>query len=56
MGTEQRELLSKLAKLRKANEELRGRLSAQASKPVALYNKEGGEHSRYPGLRAMAKE
>ena len=52
---ERRELMSKLAKLRNANEELREKLSKLASKPVTLYKEDGSVHSKYPGIREMAK-
>lgn len=54
--TEERKLLlSKIATLRNSNTELREKLSRLASKPVTLYNKDGSVHSKYPGIRAMAK-
>jgi len=52
---ERKQLLSKIATLRNSNAELREELSRLASKPVTLYNKDGSVHSKYPGIRAMAK-
>jgi group I intron endonuclease len=54
-SAEEKEYLSKIAKLRNSNMELRKRLSALASKPVTLYKEDGTEHSKYPGIRQMAK-
>lgn len=55
-SAERRQMASEIAKLRNANQELRAKLSAKASKPVTLYSKDGSVHSKYSGLRAMAKE
>jgi group I intron endonuclease len=55
-SAERRQLLSKVAEMRKANAELRAKLSATASKPVTLYKEDGSEHRKYSGIRAMAKE
>lgn len=54
-SAEKKEYLSKIAKLRNSNMELRKRISALASKPVTLYNEDGTEHSKYPGIRLIAK-
>ncbi len=55
LSAEEKEYLSKIAKLRNSNMELRKRLSALSSKPVTLYKEDGTEHSKYPGIRLMAK-
>lgn len=55
-SAERRQMMSEISKLRNANEELRARLSAKASKPVTLYNEDGSVHSKYSGIRVMAKE
>jgi group I intron endonuclease len=52
---EQKKLFSKIAKLRNSNQILRERLSRLSSKPVTLYNRDLTVHSRYIGIRAMAK-
>lgn len=53
--TERKQFLSKIAKLRNSNLALRDHLSKLSSKPVSLYNQDGSLHSKYPGIRAMAK-
>lgn len=53
--TERKQFLSKIAKLRNSNQALRDHLSKLSSKPISLYNKDGSLHSKYPGIRAMAK-
>lgn len=55
-SAERRQMALEIAKLRNANQELRAKLSAKASKPVTLYNKDGSVHSKYSGIRVMAKE
>jgi group I intron endonuclease len=52
---ERRQLFSKIAKLRNSNQILRQYLSKLSSKPVTLYNQDLTVHSRYGGIRAMAK-
>lgn len=46
-------MAEEITRLRKENEELR---AAKTSKPVTLYNKDGSVHSKYSGIRVMAKE
>jgi len=53
--TERKQFLSKIAKLRNSNQALRLHLSQLSSKPVCLYNLDGTVHSKYPGIRVMAK-
>lgn len=53
--TERRQLLSEIAKLRNSNQNLRDHLSKIASKPVTLYFSDGTVHSKYSGIRTMAK-
>lgn len=53
---ERRQMMSEITKLRNANEELRARISAANSKAVTLLNQDGSVHSKYSGLRVMAKE
>jgi len=53
---ERRILLSKIATLRNANQELRAELSKNPSKPIILYNKDGCVHSKFPGIGAMAAQ
>lgn len=52
---ERRALLSKIAKLRNSNNLLRDKVSKLYSKPVTLYNKDFSIHSKYCGIRSMAK-
>ena len=52
---ERRALLSQIALLRNQNLELKAKLSRLSSKPVNLYNLDGTIHSRYSGIRVMAK-
>lgn len=52
---ERKQLFSKIAKLRNSNQILREHLSKLSSKPVILYNRDLTVHSRYVGIRAMAK-
>jgi len=47
--------MASLAKLRNQNKALREKFSKLYSKPVTLYNKDGSVHSKYPGIRVMAK-
>jgi len=54
--TERKILLSKLVTLHNCNLELRNKLSKFTSKSVILYNHDGSIHSKYPSIRAMAKE
>ena len=53
---ERRQMMSEISKLRNANEGLRAKLSAKASKPVTLYREDGSVQSKYSGIRVMAKE
>lgn len=52
---ERRIFLSKIAKLRNSNQVLRDKFSQLYSKPVTLYNNDLSIHSKYSGIRAMAK-
>ncbi len=52
---ERKQLFSKIAKLRNSNQILREHLSKLSSKPVILYNRDWTVHSRYVGIRVMAK-
>lgn len=52
---ERKQLLSKLASLRKSNLELKTKLCLLASKPVTIYNKDNSVHSKYRGIGVMAK-
>lgn len=56
LSQERKDMLSKIAKLRNENLELKQKLRLSASKPVILYKKNGKIHSRYPSIRSMAKE
>jgi len=56
LTAERRQLLSEIATLRNYNFELREKLSKLASKPVILYNENGSIHSKYSGIRSMAKQ
>lgn len=53
---ERKQLLTKLASLKKYNLELKTKLNQLTSKPVTLYNLDNSVHSKYPGIGAMAKE
>lgn len=54
-NSERKVLLSKIATLRKQNEELRAKLEELSSRPVTLYNMDGSVHSEYPGVCKLAK-